>query len=454
MKRHIIAGQFSSYDQVSVSSGVDELVTYLNFYRPRHKYLNYGIGQALENLVSFGITPSEIGVDLLILAAHIFAADTRISRKTESQDSWTREIHLLVPVSEPDKWKSVADILVQMLKFLTGDLWTVGFRPRPRGFSQIVPVKSKQKHSSQYTNIALFSGGLDSLIGAIDSFEMGQTPLFISHAGEGAPSRAQDICFKYLRNYYDNRLTNRLRVWMNFPNNLVQGVNGENTTRGRSFLFFAIGVFAGSGFDGGFTLNAPENGLIALNVPLDQMRLGALSTRTMHPFYLEKWNELINGIGIQGTIKNPYWKLTKGEMVRDCQNIDLLQKLVPSSLSCSSPAKGRWKGRGTEHCGYCLPCLIRRAALEKVFGTGGDPTQYTISDLTARVLDANQAEGQQIRSLQFTMERLRDNPELAKLFIHKPGPISTLPTVTKSELANVYQRGMDEVASFLSGVKT
>ena len=41
--------------------------------------------------------------DLLVLAALVHAADTRISRTTESQDTWTREICLLVPVSNTQR---------------------------------------------------------------------------------------------------------------------------------------------------------------------------------------------------------------------------------------------------------------------------------------------------------------------------------------------------------------
>ncbi|GLS32583.1 hypothetical protein SAMN04488498_14819 [Mesorhizobium albiziae] len=134
-----------------------------------------------------------------------------------------------------------------------------------------------------FDDLALFSGGLDSLIGAIDALEDGRTPLLISHAGEGATSDAQSTIFDTLKTHYRGRAFDRLRLWMAFPDGFVRGSGGENTTRGRSFLFFALGVFAGSGFEAPFTLKVPENGLIAVNVPLDPLRLGALSTRTTHP---------------------------------------------------------------------------------------------------------------------------------------------------------------------------
>ena len=236
----------------------------------------------------------------------------------------------------------------------------------------------------------MFSGGLDSLIGAIDLLESGQRPLLVSHSAEGAVSKAQGDCYDRLTTHYKGKGLERLRLWMSFPKDLVKGVASDETTRGRSFLFFAAGAFAGSGFRRAFNLRASENGLIALNVPLDIHRLGALSTRTTHPFYMARWNELLQILGIPGQIHNPYWIKTKGEMVAECANPKLLMELAPLSLSCASPTKGRWQRHGTEHCGYCLPCLIRRASLG-----ANDPTTYTIPNLKAEAWDPKRAKGEQ-----------------------------------------------------------
>ncbi len=121
---------------------------------------------------------------------------------------------------------------------------------------------------------------------------------------------------------------------------VFQNLGLEDSTRARSFLFFSLGVFAGSGLGGKFYSTVPENGLIALNVPLDFLRLGSLSTRTTHPFYMMGWNELLNKIGIAGELINPYWNRTKGEMVSACKNQALLSRTIPLSMSCSSPTKG------------------------------------------------------------------------------------------------------------------
>lgn len=453
MRRHVISGRFGPGDRGRLSLDEGEIETRLELV-VGERTLDHGIGRAIRDAVRLGLRPSEIAVDVLVLAAHVHAADTRISRASESQDGWTREIRLVVPVSDPDRWMAAGPTFVRMLNFLTGDRWLLAFRSRPRRFEKISPTRPPRLIGHPFDELSLFSGGLDSLIGAIDSLEAAKTPLLISHAGEGATSDAQSTIFEALKAHYKGRSFDRLRLWMSFPDGLVRKSAGENTTRGRSFLFFALGIFAGTGLEMPFTLNVPENGLIAVNVPLDPLRLGALSTRTTHPFYIARWNDALRQLGVSGRIENPYWDKTKGEMVSGCTNAKVLSELVPESLSCAAPTKGRWQGLGTQHCGYCLPCLIRRAALVSGLQPDKDPTTYTVDDLTARALDTRQSEGVQIRSFQVAIDRLRAKPGLASILIHKPGPLFDEPSERQAAIAGVYTRGLEEVGKLLAGVRT
>ncbi len=447
MTRHVVQGHFGAADRANLAAaGSDEKATRFDLVS-HDSFLDHGLGRALSDLKAKNVFPTEIGLDLLIIAAHVYAADTRISRATESDDAWTREIRLVVPVSDPGLWGAVVSILERMLNFLTGDRWTLQFRARPPKFQK--HVSAPDLILPAYTSINLFSGGLDSLIGAIDLLEAGQCPLFVSHAGEPAVSKSQEDCFDELKKQYPKVGFDRFRSWVAFPKKFVRDVPTEDTTRGRSFLFFALGAFAGSGFRNPFVLNAPENGFIALNVPLDVLRLGALSTRTTHPYYIARWNDLLAGIGIAGRIENPYWNKTKGEMVAACLNQSVLTRIIPDSLSCASPTKGRWQGHGTQHCGYCLPCLIRRASLLVL----GDPTTYTVKNLRAKKWDPRTATGEHIRSFQFAVERLHSRSGIEKLLVHKPGPLIDNPQALP-ELAAVYKRGLEEVGTLLQGVQT
>jgi hypothetical protein len=452
MRLHIIAGHYGPSDRPGVTRARGVTVTKVDLVSSDRR-LGHGIDDAIEHLKSVGIYPSEIGLDLLVLAALVTAADTRISRGSESQDTWTREIQVIVPVSDPARWHAIGPLLQRTLNFLSGDIWEFQFRSRPATFATVIPARAADAPVIRFDSLSLFSGGLDSLIGAIDLLANGSTPLLISHAGEGATSGAQKNCLEGLKESYPNQAFDQFRVWMNFPEGTVRNVESEKSTRARSFLFFALGVLAGSGLDRRFTLRVPENGLIALNVPLDTTRLGALSTRTTHPFYMARWNDIIAALGIDGEVKNPYWDQTKGEMVRRCANQTLLKDLSGKSLSCASPTKGRWQGLPTQHCGYCLPCLIRRASLATAWGPNQDPTIYSSGNLQNKSLDPTQAEGRQIRAFQFAVSRLRSSPGIEKLLIHKPGSLADV-TQNLASLADVYRRGMEEVDRVLTGVRT
>jgi len=79
---------------------------------------------------------------------------------------------------------------------------------------------------------------------------------------------------------------------------------------------------------------------------------------------------------------------------------------------------------------------------------------YALPDLGARELDTRDAEGQQIRSFQFAIEKLRRRPALGPFYIHKPGPLSDESPDHQVALADVYKRGLAELATLLEAVRT
>ena len=94
MRRHSVIARLGPAATTRLDLRVpDSVATQIRFIDGKRR-LGFGIGQAVERLIERGIVPSEIAVDLMILAATVTAADTRIARATESQDSWTREIDL------------------------------------------------------------------------------------------------------------------------------------------------------------------------------------------------------------------------------------------------------------------------------------------------------------------------------------------------------------------------
>ena len=435
MKRFKLIGSYSSEElSATIYENYNEVIIP---FTTNGEFLNFGMDHVMHVLRKINVFPCEKAYDLIALALLVYMADTRISREDHAQDSWTREIYLELPVESPDIWNQEVDRLNRMLKFLTGDIWKVSFTERA-----VVLDFEEGKRTDAFDAISLFSGGMDSLISTINLQEQGKNVLLAAHANEGLVKKAQtDIIWELNQKYPDTKHS-LVDLWTTIPKNLITEGGEENTTRSRSFLFIAFAVFIASGTANLKELLIPENGLIAINVPMDSMRVGAHSTRTTHPFYLSCWNELLSNLGFDISMDNPFWNKTKGEMATECLDKDFLHKLMPLSMSCSSPGKERYQGLTPQHCGYCLPCIIRRAAMHSAFGH--DNTTYANLSVSEMINEREREKGVQMRSIQYAIQRVKDDPVFAEYAILKPGPLRQDKDYLK-EMADVYTRGLLEV---------
>jgi hypothetical protein len=134
-------------------------------------------------------------------------------------------------------------------------------------------------------------------------------------------------------------------------------------------------------------------------------------------------------------------------MAQDCLNKDFLREIIGESISCSSPQKARWKGSSSQHCGYCIPCIIRRAAIYEAFKN--DSTSYLINDVSELISNHAKEVGFSLRSFQIAIKRIKEQPQLARYLIHKSGSLLKDDKYLK-ELSGVYQRGLLEVDDFIA----
>ena len=403
--------------------------------------LRYGLQRTVDELIKQDIYPSETGFDAIFFGILVYMADMKISRRNQAQDSWSREIILTIPVFD-ERWFNYRETFERMLKFLTGDFWTIEFAHREERLA--LDDKCDQR-TDTYKVASLFSGGMDSLIASINYMEKEQPTLLISHAGEGRVRHWQTDLLSLLDKKYGSIPHNNVYYWTNLDGIEFPEAGSDMNQRSRSFLFISIALFAMSGTSNCKKLYMPENGLIALNVPLEYLRLGSHSTRTTHPFYLKLWNTIVSDI-FDFCIINPYWNKTKGEMASECLNHEVLKTAMGKSYSCSSVNSVSIQSGKSNHCGHCLPCIIRRAAMHKAF-EGFDPSDYMDIKVTELVNNRG-AKGEQIRSFQYAIERLKNNQTAKKALIHKPGPLD-LDDEYLDELADVYYRGLMEVDQWI-----
>jgi 7-cyano-7-deazaguanine synthase in queuosine biosynthesis len=312
-------------------------------------------------------------------------------------DAWTRQISLHLPVSS--QWLPLAPGLAHLFNFLTGDDWTLKLREAPLNLG----IKGEWPHSWFPDGVMLFSGGLDSLMGALDFLEAGQRLLLVSHYDFGQLASIQQNLAAALIGHYGSDRVYHLGIRVQFPE------APELTMRSRSLLYLALGLTAATPWGTATPLIIPENGWISLNPPLTLNRLGSYSTRTTHPYFLEQLTNLWREADCATPLINPYQLLTKGEMGRGCRNQEFLERLFRLSVSCARPVVSRWQGGPAGSCGYCYPCLMRRAALHTL---GWDRGEDYLRDVLADPdILAHRIRGGDLRALLLAVKTWEECPE-------------------------------------------
>ncbi|TWW01102.1 hypothetical protein FEF09_09020 [Chitinophaga pinensis] len=147
--------------------------------------------------------------------------------------------------------------------------------------------------------------------------------------------------------------------------------------------------------------------------------MGSHSTRTTHPHYMEMMRQLSRNIGLGVQIENPYQFKTKGEMLRECGNIPLVQST--NTMSCSHPS-GRFAGQGNGHCGYCVPCIIRQSAY--LAANVQDRSIYRVP-VIGQTVAIDRAEGADILAFKYMIEKTSQNPSYLTTVIRSTGPLGT-----------------------------
>ena len=382
---------------------------------------------------------SKSAIDLLYISLMVYYADRRVIRQKEN-DAWTRNIKLNIPVLELEKWNDNKPLLEKMLSFLSGDLWTFEFRKRELNLKEERAIKgiNRKKKKHQPKAICMLSGGLDSFIGAIDILSKEKDIWFVGHygGGKGVIQYQKNVIEKLISQY---KLSSE--QFYNFyaspvkPNKSVQM---EDTTRTRSFMFFAHAIILGSAVNEDITLYIPENGLISLNIPLTNTRLGSSSKRTTHPYYMNLLQQLMLNIDLKIKLYNPFQFKTKGEMIADCNDPGFLKANISQTMSCSHPDLGRYEGDARpSHCGNCLPCIIRRAAIEFAYET--DNSNYRDKNFQKKGASDN------LRSFKLGINDYTNSKIDSALSIQISGPIVD----NIDNYCGVYKRGMNEMKSLL-----
>ena len=346
-------------------------LAYRSSSRENYTYVLLNIDYS--NIWKFTKQRNGIQFDLFLIGCYVYGIDVLLPRDLYSPNKWSREIDAEFPVESPEIFERGKEELEHLLSFLTGDQWSISFVERETtllyDFKPNMKVFSENERQS-FSKVSLFSGGLDSLIGVIDHLSRSSDKMvLVSHYDatfKGAKTdqkRIHDVLRKKLPNYHF------IQTRVDIANSDTNGNKRRNETslRSRSFLFICMAAFIASSIDNNKNILIPENGTISLNHPLTPSRRSSCSTRTAHPHYLRKVDSFFSKLGLNHKVINEYELKTKGEMLSECNDGDILLSTYKLSNSCAKRGHTRyWDNRKALQCGICMPCIYRRVALHSI----------------------------------------------------------------------------------------
>lgn len=349
------------FDFTSISSDLNILL----YGRAKDSIMGSVGAMVKHDIYRKRLIPVEKAWDFLSIALSVVATD-QAGHRRKSPDGWTREFDLTISVIDDIFWNQQKSLLEQLLKFLTTDIWSLNFISGGG-----IPEPHKKATYPENDCVALLSGGLDSFIGVIDLVKQNKMPFVVSQTVRGDGKNQK----------YFARALGGLSQFKTNHNAKVPRAETPASQRSRSIIFLAYGVLVASSLkkhNEGKQVNlyVCENGYISINPPITPARIGSLSTRTTHPVVFGLLQHILDNAGLNISIINPYQHKTKGEMLQECLDQPLLERLAHKTTSC-----GRFAVFKNTHCGRCVPCLVRRASFFHWKGKGFDQTVYKFDQL-------------------------------------------------------------------------
>lgn len=328
-----------------------------------------------------------VPADLLEIAAFVYVADQAIKRAGKKEinygDKWYRNYRFEIAVREPDFWNQskVRNALIETLDFLSGDTFEIAFckNRSPTPLSEYLDFGRANPNPEGVKRVLLFSGGLDSLAGAVEEiFHHQRRVALVSHKPVSHVAARQTRLFSRIcQAVQDPRLQ---PLHLSITANKKGELEAEWTQRTRSFLFAAMGGVVARLFD----LNEVyfyENGVVSVNLPLAGHEYGARASRTTHPLSLAGFASILSlAFGRPFAVINDYSWLTKQDVAARLKALGH-SALATDSVSCMHT---RQTTEGQPHCAMCSQCVSRRfATLGAVYGMDDPPNQYKCDVLLA-----------------------------------------------------------------------
>jgi hypothetical protein len=330
----------------------------------------------------------DVAADLLELGAYVYTADQAITRggqvEIEYGERWRRHFCFVVPVRRPDIWRNAAvkDVLTETLSFLSDDDYEFQFTSRRKPSPLSRYLFDEVEPDTGMDEVLLFSGGLDSLGGAVREILLGHHKVvLVSHWSNSKIYARQRQLVAGLNEHIASGRYHPLHVAVDVNKGKVFGRDFNQRTR--SFLFAAVAAVVARVF-GLSRVRFYENGPVSLNLPISPQVLGGRASRTTHPRVLKGFEQLLTEVfGQAFRVQNPFLWKTRRDVLAEIKAAGC-SRLCARTSSCGHT----WQ-QTTEHphCGRCSQCLDRRLASLSAGLTDEDdpPGRYRSDVITAPI---------------------------------------------------------------------
>jgi hypothetical protein len=326
-----------------------------------------------------------VAVDLLEIAAFVYAADQAVTRGRTGQFDygmrWRQHFRFEIPVRCPSVWRrpEVNEVLAQTLGFLSDDDYEFGFSrlENPPPLQGYLFDPAGEEEGEGVREVVLFSGGLDSLGGVVREVLQGQRKVaLVSHRPANHVYRRQRDLAGAIAELLPGGRPRPLHVAVEV--NKGKRLDRDATQRTRSFLFAAMAAAVARIFrlPG---IRFYENGVVSLNLPISPQVLGGRASRTTHPQALDGFRRLFTALFDEPFgVENPFRWLTKADVLAEIHGAGY-GRLCARTCSCLHTREIR---TAHPHCGRCSQCVDRRlSALAAGLGPEEDPPQGYRSDV-------------------------------------------------------------------------
>jgi len=319
--------------------------------------------------------------DLLDIASYVYAADQATSRGRKDVDTfgqrWRRRLDFAIPVRDVKFWGSseIIGLLQNTLGFLSDDYFGFKFErgmslPAMQDYFELDTAGTKQ----QVERVVLFSGGLDSLAGAVEEAVVAKRRvILVTHRPTSKLNTIQRNLESLLATKAGAFAPTHLhvRAWKD------SDLNRDYTQRTRSFLYAAVGATVARmlALD---ELRFYENGVVSMNLPVSAQVVGSRATRTTHPRVLADFGRLLSAVSDRPfRVLNEFVGETKGEIIGRIVRAGCAD-LIEASVSCAHTFS-----MSTEHphCGTCSQCIDRRIGIFAADAEKYDPAGKYASDV-------------------------------------------------------------------------